>query len=178
LNSIVAKSDILPIGKIVGVHGIAGNVKVHSYAESVSVFKPGMLLLARHDKRGEKTYSIRWVKPHTKTVLLSLKEIETRAQAEALVGSELFIEKKSLPKPEDGDYYWFDIIGLSVYTVEGDCIGRVASIMPTGSNDVYIVKGFAGGRQKETLVPALASVVVSIDLEKKIMQVDLPEELR
>jgi len=174
----VAKSDILPIGKIVGVHGIAGNVKVYSYAESLSVFKPGTLLLARHDQGGEKTYSIQWVKPHARTVLLSLKGIESRAQAEALVGSALFIEKKSLPKPEDGDYYWFDIIGLSVYTVAGECIGRVASIMPTGSNDVYVVKGSVGGRPKETLIPALASVVVSIDLEKKIMQVDLPEELR
>ena len=117
-------------------------------------------------------------KPHTKTVLLSLKEIENRTQAEALVGSELYIEKMSLPELEDGDYYWFDIIGLSVFTVEGEYIGQVASIMPTGSNDVYIVKGVAGERQKETLIPALASVVVSIDLEKKTMQVDLPEGLR
>ena len=174
----MAKSDILPIGKIVGVHGIAGNVKVHSYAESLDVFKPGTPLLVRQDQGGGKTYSIQRVKPHAKTVLLSLKEIETRAQAEALVGSALYIDKKSLPKLEDGDYYWFDIIGLSVYTVAGEHIGRVASIMPTGSNDVYIVKSSAGGRQKETLVPALASVVVSIDLEKKIMQVDLPAELR
>ena len=174
----MAKNDILPIGKIVGVHGIAGNVKICSYAESISVFKPGTLLLARHDRGEEKTYSIKWAKPHTQTVLLSLREIESRTQAEALVGSKLFIEKKSLPKPEDGDYYWFDIIGLSVFTVEGEYIGRVASIMPTGSNDVYIVKGVADGRQKETLIPALASVVVSIDLEKKTMQVDLPEGLR
>jgi 16S rRNA processing protein RimM len=174
----VAKSDILPIGKIVGVHGLAGNVKVYSYAESLSVFRPGTVLLARHYKGGEKTYSIKWVKPHTRTVLLSLKEIENRTQAEALVGSELYIEKKSLPELEDGDYYWFDIIGLSVFTVEGEYIGRVASIVPTGSNDVYIVKGVAGGHQKETLIPALASVVVSIDLEKKTLQVDLPEGLR
>jgi len=109
---------------------------------------------------------------------LSLREIESRTQAEALVGSKLFIEKKSLPKPEDGGYYWFDIIGLSVFTVKGEYIGRVASIMPTGSNDVYIVKNSAGGRQEEMLIPALSSVVVSIDLEKKTMRVDLPEGLR
>ena len=174
----MAKSDILPIGKIVGVHGMAGNVKIYSYAESLSVFSPGTLLLARHDKGEEKTYSIKWAKPHSKTVLLSLKEIENRTQAEALVGSALYIEKKSLPELEHDDYYWFDIIGLSVFTVAGEYIGRVASIMPTGSNDVYIVKDVADGRQKETLIPALASVVVSIDLEKKTMQVDLPDGLR
>lgn len=174
----MTKSDILPIGKIVGVHGMGGNVKIYSYAESLSVFSPGTVLLARHYKGGEKTYSIKWAKPHTKAVLLSLKEIENRTQAEALVGSELYIEKMSLPELEDGDYYWFDIIGLSVFTVAGEYIGRVASIMPTGSNDVYIVKGVAGEGQKETMIPALASVVVSIDLEKKTMQVDLPEGLR
>jgi 16S rRNA processing protein RimM len=174
----VVKSDIVPIGKIVGVHGMAGNVKVYSYAESLSVFSPETVLLARHDKGEEKTYSIKWAKQHTKTVLLSLKGIENRTQAEALVGSALYIEKKSLPELKDGDYYWFDIIGLTVFSVEGEYIGRVASIMPTGSNDVYIVKDEAGGRQKETLIPALASVVVSIDLEKKTMQVDLPDGLR
>jgi 16S rRNA processing protein RimM len=129
-------------------------------------------------KGRKKTYSIKWAKQHTKTVLLSLKGIENRTQAEALVGSALYIEKKSLPELKDGDYYWFDLIGLTVFSVEGEYIGRVASIMPTGSNDVYIVKDEAGGRQKETLIPALASVVVSIDLEKKTMQVDLPDELR
>ena len=174
----MAKSDIVPIGKIVGVHGMAGNVKVHSYAESLSVFSPGTVLLARHDKGEEIAYSIKWAKPHTKNVLLSLKEVENRTQAEALVGRALYIEKKSLPELKDGDYYWFDIIGLTVFSVEGEYIGRVASIMPTGSNDVYIVKGVAGGRKTETLIPALASVVVSIDLEKKTMQVDLPEGLR
>ena len=157
---------------------MAGNVKIYSYAESLSVFSPGALLLARHDKGEGKTYSIKWAKPHSKTVLLSLKGIENRTQAEALVGSALYIEKKSLPELEDGDYYWFDIIGLSVFTIAGEYIGRVASIMPTGSNDVYVVKAVAEGRQKETLIPALASVVVSIDLEKKTMQVDLPDELR
>lgn len=174
----MAKNEFLPIGKIVGVHGIAGNVKILSYAESTAVFKPGMPLVARRHQGEEKTYSIKWVKPHTQTVLLSLKEIENRTQAEALVGSELFIEKKSLPKPADGDYYWFDIIGLSVFTVQGQYIGRVASIMPTGSNDVYVVKNSTGGRQEETLIPALASVVVCIDLESKTMQVNLPEGLK
>jgi len=156
---------------------MAGNVKINSYAESLSVFSPGTVFLARHVKGEKKTYSVKWAKPHSKTVLLSLNEIVNRTQAEALVGSVLYIQKKGLPELEAGDYYWFDIIGLSVFSVAGEYIGRVTSIMPTGSNDVYIVKDVAGGRQKETLIPALASVVVSIDLEKKIMQVDLPDGL-
>lgn len=173
----MAASDVLPIGKIVSAHGVTGNVKIRSYAEPTAIFKPGALLLVRKNKGEEKTFSVKWTKPHAERVLLSLKGIENRTQAEALVGSHLFIEKKSLPKPADGDYYWFDIIGLSVFTVQGEYIGRVDSILPTGSNDVYIVKN-PEDRDAEILIPALSSVVVSIDLENKTMRVDLPEGLR
>ncbi len=173
----MATNDVLPIGKIVSAHGIAGNVKIRSYAESATIFKSGVLLLIRKNKGEEKTYSVEWAKPHVENVLLSLKGVESRTQAEALVGSQLFIEKKSLPKPADGGYYWFDIIGLSVFTVQGEYIGRVDSILPTGSNDVYIVKN-PENRNMEVLIPALSSVVVSIDLEDKTMRVDLPEGLR
>jgi 16S rRNA processing protein RimM len=173
----VEKKGFLFIGKIVGVHGVKGNVKIYSYAESLSAFKPGSLLLLKHNKGWEKTYSIKWIKPHTRSILLSLKGINNRTQAEGLIGSELYIKKSSLPALEEGTYYWFDIIGLSVFTVAGEYIGRVESIMPTGSNDVFVVKDITKGHDKETLIPALESVVKSIDLKLKTMRVDLPEGL-
>ena len=93
--------------------------------------------------------------------------------AEALIGAEFFIEKEILPELEEGTYYWIDLIGLSVYTTDDVCIGRIESILQTGSNDVYVVKD----KNKETLIPALASVILSVNLEEKIMRVDLPEGL-
>ena len=174
----MAKKDFLFIGEIVGVHGVKGNIRISSFAESLSAFNPGSVLLLRHNKGWEKTYSIKWVKPHTRTPLLALKGIESRTQAEGLIGSKLYIEKSRLPALEEGIFYWFDIIGLSVFTVEGEFIGRVESIMPTGSNDVYIVKDITGDHEKETLIPALEAVIKSIDLKHKTMQVDLPEGLR
>lgn len=171
------KKGLLLIGKVVGVHGLKGNIKVYSYAESLSVFKPGSQLVLKTVGGGKKLYTVNWVKPHSKTILLSLKEVENRDLAEALVGSELFIERASLPELEDGTYYWFDIIGLSVFTVEGEYIGSVDSVFPTGSNDVFVVKDPERGSSYEKLIPVLGSVVISIDLEKKTMQVDLPEGL-
>jgi len=169
----VGTTDLLLIGKIVGVHGLKGTVKVCSYAESLSAFKPGGLILARDSKDRDKTYIIQWVKPHTRTILLSLKGVDDRDMSETLVGSDLFIEKAKLPEPEDESYYWFDIIGLSVYTIDEKFIGRVESIIPTGSNDVYVVKN----NDDEILIPGLESVVKEIDLKQKIMRVDLPEGL-
>lgn len=167
----------LSIGKIVGAHGVKGNIKVHSYAESLSVFEPGRSILVINTKGIEKTFEINWAKPHSRGGLLSLRGIDSRKSAEALIGSELFITRESLPELEDGVYYWSDIIGLSVFTIDEQYIGRVESIIQTGSNDVYVVKDLSRDHDNETLIPALESVVLEIDLENKTMRVDLPEGL-
>ena len=174
MNDPVHKEGILLIGKIVGAHGIKGGVKVYSYAESPSIFKKGGTILLEDKNSRKRSLSIHWAKPHKRVVLLSLKEIGTRNEAETLIGSKLFINKKELPEPEPGTYYWTDIIGLSVYRNNGDYIGKITSILPTGSNDVYIVRD---ENDIETLIPALESVVIEIDFKQKEMRVDLPEGL-
>ena len=171
------KEEYLPIGKIVGVHGIHGNLKILSYAESLAVFKPESRLVLKTADGREKIYTINWVKPHSKTTLLSLSGIKDRSSAEALIGAELLIEKAVLPELEEGTFYWFDLIGLSVFTVEEQYIGQIESVLPTGSNDVYVVKDPKRGPKYEKLIPALESVIRSVDLKKKIMLVDLPEGL-
>ena len=168
---------LLSLGRIVGAHGVKGAVKVFSYAESVSSFKPGSGLYTEVGGL-EKMFAIQWARPHGKTILLALEGITTRNQAEALRGLELFALRDSLEKLEEGEYYWSDIIGLSVFTVEDEYLGRVASVMQTGSNDVYVVKNDDGAEPEEILVPALEWVVMEIDVKKKTMCVDLPEGLR
>ena len=166
--------DFLLIGRVAGAHGIKGALKIFSFAESPSVFDSGSLIHLRGNRGGEESYTVRWVKSHGKGVLLSLEGVDDRTQAESLIGAELFIEKKLLPELEEGTHYWFDIIGLSVYTKDTEYIGQITSIIPTGSNDVYVVQD----EDKEILVPALESVVIDIDLKKKRMTVDLPEGLQ
>lgn len=171
------KDTFLPVGKIVGAHGVKGTIRVYTCVESLSVFEPGSRILVRTPKAPEKTFEINWTKPHTHGVLLSLKGITDRDQVGSLIGSDLLIEKKTLPDLEDGLYYWFDIIGLSVFTADEQYLGQVDSIMPTGSNDVYVVKDPKQKNGSEIMIPALESVVLAVDLEKKIMKVDLPEGL-
>ncbi len=171
------KNGFLLIGKIIGVHGVKGNIKVYSYAESLSVFEPGSHILAVNEKGLETTYKVNWVKPHNRVVLLSLVGIADRHLAAPLKGSRLYIEKALLPELEDGAYYWFDLIGLSVFTTGNEYIGSIASILPTGSNDVYVVKNPNKDNDHEILIPALASVVLEIDITNKTMRIDLPEGL-
>ncbi|MGD9132297.1 MAG: ribosome maturation factor RimM, partial [Desulfobacterales bacterium] len=144
-----------------------------SFAESLEIFESGTTLLVRHPDGGDNCYEIDWIKSHSRGALLDFKEVTDRDQAKSLIGSELYIEKAKLPKLEAGTYYWFDLIGISVFTADDRCIGRLVSIIETGANDVYVVKN----ADKEILVPALQSVVRSIDIESKIMRVELPEGL-
>jgi 16S rRNA processing protein RimM len=177
LNNDVQKNGFLVVGKIVGSHGVNGNLKVRSYAESEAVFKPGKSILVIQSGHIEKKYLILWAKAHGKTTLLSLKGIEDRDAADSLVGAGVFIERTGLPALEEGSYYWIDIIGLSVFSTDDQYIGRIESIMPTGGNDVYVVKNQNTSDHHEILIPAIASVVLNIDFKNKIMRVDLPEGL-
>jgi len=173
LNKLAPKKDLVLIGKIVGTHGLKGTSKIQPYAESLEIFKSGTALLVSSPDGSENRYEIDWIKPHSRGALLALKEITGCDQAKSLIGAELYIEKAELPKLEPGTYYWFDLIGVNVYTSDDRCIGRIDSIIETGANDVYIVKN----ADKEILIPALESVVRSIDIESKIMRVELPEGL-
>jgi 16S rRNA processing protein RimM len=169
----VETDGYLSIGKIVGVHGLKGTLRVYSYAESPSIFQPDNLILLRNDDGLEKRYPVCWAKPHTRGVLLALEGIDNCDRAASLVGFTLFIEKALLPELEDDTYYWSDIIGLAVYDTQDVYLGRVTSVLPTGSNDVYVVRN----NDDEILVPALESVVINIDLAEGRMTVELPEGL-
>lgn len=166
-----AGSD-LHIGKVVGVHGIKGYLKVLSYAESGEPFEPGRQLFVRQGGNRPETYTVRDCRQHKRLFRVAFEAVETREAAEALVGADLMVDRSALPEPEDGAWYWSDLIGLSVY--EGDAyIGEVAHIFATGSNDVLVV--ICG--ETERLIPAIDAIVRRIDLDEKIMQVELPEGL-
>jgi 16S rRNA processing protein RimM len=173
LNKSAPKKDVVLIGKIVGAHGGKGTSKIQSYAESLEIFKSGTALLVSSPDGSQNRYEIDWIKSHSRGALLALKEVTSHDQAKTLIGSELYIEKAELPKLDAGTYYWFDLIGLKGYAIDDRYIGRLDSVIATGANDVYVVKN----DDRETLVPALASVVRSIDIESKIMRVELPEGL-
>jgi 16S rRNA processing protein RimM len=161
------------IGKIVGVHGTRGTNKIRSYAESLSVFATGRCMQARTADGRAMRLEINWVKPHGRTPLVSFQGVSDRSQAEALIGAELFISRAELPVLDEDDYYWADLIGMAVYTTGDEYLGRLESIIETGSNDVYVVKD----DRTEVLIPALASVVRSVDVKGRRMTVALPEGL-
>lgn len=172
------EEDYVLIGHVTGVHGLHGNLKVHSYTDSLDLYKKGEKLLIRRTGRSEnlagQTLTIRSVSPYKKKILLKFDEIENIDSAECLIGADILILREKFPDLDDGEYYWVDIIGLEVFTDDEKLLGKVDSIFQTGSNDVYVVKDGKGG---EVLVPALESVIKDIDLKAGIMTVALPDGL-
>lgn len=161
-----------------GVHGLNGTNKVYSYAESTDYFQAGNRVTLENGSGNRTDCDIKWFKPHSKMILVAFEGVSTREEARRLVGSEILVEQHRFPKLENGSYYWFELIGLAVYSTDGRYLGRLEAVMPTGSNDVYVVKNPAApAGSKEVLIPALESVVVEIDLADAIMRVTLPEGL-
>jgi 16S rRNA processing protein RimM len=79
--------------------------------------------------------------------------------ARTLVGCDLYVGRDELPPPPEGEFYWFDLEGLLVYTEEGLCLGRVEEFFPTGSNEVLVVRQGV----RETLLPFIKDVILSVD---------------
>jgi 16S rRNA processing protein RimM len=171
----MVEDDFFSVGKIIGVHGIDGNLKLYPYVESLSIFKSGHTILLKNPDDRRESRIIKSGKRHKNFFRLTLKGIDNRNDAEKLIGSEVFIEKSKLPDLEEDEHYWFEIIGLDVFLDDGTFLGRVESIFQTGSNDVYVIRNSESN--SEILVPAIQSVVTKIDLEKKRMTIILPDGL-
>ncbi len=163
----------ITMAEIVGVHGVKGELRVRSYAEDAALFQPGGRILIDCPRTGRRMHTLKWVRPHKRMLLFALEGLDSRDEAEALIGAEILVAREQMPEPEEGAYYWCDIIGLHVYEEDDTYLGRIEEIIPTGSNDVYVVID----GDKETLVPALQTVIRCVDLQAKRMRVNLPEGL-
>ncbi len=157
----------LCVGKISGVYGIKGWVKVHSYTEdreNILNYSPWQLQKAKQSK----ILNVLTGRQQGKTIVASLEGIEDRNDAELLVGWDIFVGSEQLPQAENGEYYWADLVGLKVVTKKGIDLGNIDYLIETGANDVLVVIG-----DKERLIPFLQQqTVIRIDLKEGLMVVD------
>lgn len=164
--------NLLLIGKVVRPHGIRGELKIEAYSESPSTFSKGRRLYFYTAEGKLEEKEIISVRAHKRFFLIKVKDIDDRNRAEEYRNVEVYIEKDILEK-EEGEYFWYELIGLNVYLISGECIGKIEHILPTGSNDVYVVRG----EEKEYLIPAIEDVVKEIDIEAKKMVIEPLEGL-
>jgi 16S rRNA processing protein RimM len=163
----------LPIGKVVKAHGLKGHLKVIPYGDTLSSLATGEKITVFLSDGTSLQLSTLEIRPHQKAFLLLSREISTVEEARNLVGAELCVPESRLPPTGSDEYYWYQLLGLAVLSTDGHKLGILEDIIETGSNDVYVVR--RGG--EEILVPALQEVVLEVDLQRRLMIVDLPETL-
>lgn len=161
------------IGKIQATQGIKGQLRVIPFAGDASSISQLDSVMIKSPAGVLERFSVVSAKAHGKRVILTLKPFDNINQVLHLVGRELYADRGSLPELPSDEYYWSDLLGLSVATADGEALGELVDIIETGSNDVYVVK--LDGR--EVLIPALDDVVLAVDLDARTMTVSLPEGL-
>ena len=155
------------LGRVVGVYGVRGWVKIYSYTEPRDAILGYGDWKLRQDGRW-RPIEVEEGKRHGKSVIVHLRGCEDRAAAAALVGSDIGIDRDSLPEPGEGQYYWADLEGMTIVHKDGRTIGRVAYVMATGANDVLVTEG-----PEERLIPFVRDrVILDVDLAARVISVD------
>jgi 16S rRNA processing protein RimM len=167
--------DFFAVGQIVKTRGLRGCLKVISFVQTQNIFT-GLkdIYIEKRSGAGQKNkYIIRKIDISGKFLFIELEEIDNLVSAEHLIGAIIFLPKSLLPKLPQGEYYWQDIIGINVVGEDGENLGKIESIFPTGSNDVYVCKE----NRREILLPATSEVIKKIDMANRVMKVKLPKGL-
>jgi 16S rRNA processing protein RimM len=169
------KPSLVSVGKVVGAHGVRGAVKIVAYGESFGACTKGDRLSLKSAGKGKEIEALTLVSssPHGRVWLAQFEEIQDRDTAKGMVGREILIDEDRLPQLVDGEYYYYQLIGLPVERVDGTVLGALTGIIEAGSHDVYVIKD----GEKEYLIPAIDEVVREIDLQKRRVVVDPPEGL-
>ncbi|MFN8485656.1 MAG: ribosome maturation factor RimM [Anaerolineae bacterium] len=166
----------LIVGEIVAAHGIQGEVKVlleTSFPERFNRLKS--VLIGPPDGSDYRSVGLEGSRLHKGSALLRLAGVKDRNAAEMLRGQVVAIPAaQAMPLGED-EYYVHQIEGLAVYTEDGERLGVVDHVIFTGANEVYAVRGDDGD---ELLLPAIADVIQSVDLDNERITVRLLEGLR
>jgi 16S rRNA processing protein RimM len=156
------------VGRILGPVGLDGELRVEVTSDVPERFAPGSVFHI-----GDSTHRVQSARTTAKGLRIKLLGVTSHKAAMALSGQSVYVSEEEVPPQPEGIYYYYQVLGMRVVTSGGDELGVVTDILSTGANDVYVVKGDA----RETLVPALADVVLEVDVQGQRMVVDLPEGL-
>jgi 16S rRNA processing protein RimM len=153
------------LGRISGVHGVKGWVKIHSMTEpreAIFDYQPWLLGPDLEKVR------VREGRKHGKHLIALLEEVNDRDQAESLVNREIAAFRDQFPELPDNEFYWADLIGLRVTLPDGKELGTIRDMLATGANDVMVVHG-----ERELLIPfVLGPYVKNVDLDRGLVTVD------
>ena len=157
------------LGKITGVHGIKGWLKIQSFSsppENILNY-PSWII---NNQGEEDFYSIEQGRKQNNKIVVKLEKIDDRNTAESLINSKIQIQRSDLPKLSNENYYWSDLVGLSVLNSEETVIGKIESLIETGANDVMVI---ITSKDERILIPfVIHEIIKEVNLELNYIKID------
>lgn len=150
------------VGRVARSHGLRGELRVSAFAAGAPNLRPGS-----HPLLGGVAMEITSARPSGDAWIVAVDAVHDRTSAERFKGQLLELPDSEIVRVAEDSYFFHELIGLRVVTAEGENLGRVTEVLQPGANDVYVVEGPRG----EVLVPAIADVVLSIDLPVGVMTI-------
>lgn len=165
--------QFLQVGVISSTHGVRGEVKVYPTTDDMKRFKK-LKKVILDTGREHLTLEVEGVKFFKQFVILKFKGIDNINDIEKYKGKSLLVDRANAVRLKKNEYFIADMIGLTVYTEDGNEFGTMKDVLETGANDVYIIDSIHHG---EVLVPAIKQCILDVDIENRKMTIHLMEGL-
>ena len=176
MSASITHDNLVVLGKIGAVHGVRGEVKVHSFTDPMEnlLDYPVWTLRLNGVLKQVKLVGARF---QGKGLVAQIQGLTDREEARTLTGYEICVSSEELPELEDDEFYWHQLEGLKVINQAQQLLGKVDHLLATGANDVLVVKPCAGSLDdRERLLPYTEYCVLSVNLEAEEIQVEWDAE--
>lgn len=162
------------MGGVVKPHGIRGEFCIKSYADSPSIFDAVRALYLQEGARPPQPFSLVSWREHKGFVLITVKGVTDRDQAESLRGRTVLVREEDLPELPEGEHYFYQMIGCRVVLDDGTDVGELKGFYETGEQDTWVIENETG---VEILLPAVPEFVKDVDLDSETILIEPPEGL-
>jgi 16S rRNA processing protein RimM len=162
--------EFLAVGKLIRPHGIKGDMVMNLMTDFPERLRPGRTVYI--GEKEHQPFHITNIRPHDKTLIVKFKELDNRELAADYRGKIVYVRTETVPRLPAGEYYFHQLLGLTIVDEEGQVLGTLKNILETKANDVYIVETPDGS---ELLLPAVEEeVILGVDLERREIRVRPP----
>jgi 16S rRNA processing protein RimM len=155
----------IAVGRILGTRGVGGEVRFRYYNESESTLSRYAAFYAEREGDYVKLAPMR-VRLQRGQYMLQFSNVATHGEASSLVGKELFVREEDLPRLSEGEYYDYQLVGLTAVNELNEPIGSVKEVIHTKANDIIVIEG-----ETEMLVPMIEGFILGVDISASSIRV-------
>ena len=167
------EGELLPLGRVVGIHGLKGDLKVRVHSADPTALRAAVRVFLSRPGGEPAPHRVEQAVWHKAHLLLRLEGCRRAEDAQALVGYEVLLPAEELPELADDEFYWRELQGMTVIDRQRGELGTLQEIFNTAAHDIYVVQGRFG----EILIPVVDEFILEVDVEQRRMLVELPEGL-